>query len=55
MGDDDQCLVLHQRIDGLLNMFFIVRIDAGRCLIQQNNWCIFEDGTGNGYPLLFTA
>ena len=36
-------------------MHFVFRVNAGCCLVQQNNGGVFQHGAGNGDPLFFTA
>ena len=55
VGNNEDSLVLNEPPDGLLNLRFILRINAGRALIQQNDRGIFQKRPGDRKPLPFAA
>ena len=46
VGNNEDSLILNEPPDGLLNLRFILRINAGRALIQQNDRGIFQKRPG---------
>ena len=55
MGNRYDCFTMCQCGNSLLNQMLILWVNAGRGLIQNNNRRIFQHGSGNRNPLLFTA
>ena len=55
VGNDDERLAPHQPGHALLNDGFVFRVGIGCGLVQDNDRCVFEHGTGNGNTLLFAA
>ena len=53
MGNDETGPVLHESIQGLLNHPFSLVIHTGCRLIQNQDWRIFEQRSGDGDPLFF--
>lgn len=51
----DNRFAARQLRDGLLNEMFVFGVYARRCLIENDNRCIFKYRTCNGYALLFAA
>ena len=46
---------LDKRVDGFLHFHFIFGVQRGGRFVKQDDLRIFQDGTGNGYALLFSA
>ena len=55
VGDHDDGFAGRQLRDRALYQMLIFRIDADRCLIQNDDRRILEQCPCNGYPLFFTA
>lgn len=55
VGNNEDSLILNEPPDGLLNLRFILRINAGSALIQQNDRGIFQKRPGDRKPLPFAA
>ena len=55
VGNNKHGFILNEPSDGLLNLRFILRINAGRALIQQNDRGIFQKRPGDRKPLPFAA
>ena len=51
MGDDETGPVFHQRAHRLLNLHFRPGINTARCLIQNKNGGIGEDGPSDRQQL----
>ena len=55
MGDGDDGAALGQLGDGVLDEMLVLGVNAGGCLVQNDNGRIFKDCPGNGNTLLFPA
>lgn len=55
VGDDQHSLLLNQPGQRRLNQRFIFHVQAGSCLIQQNDGGILQKGPGDGNSLPLTA
>ena len=44
-----------ERVDGFLHFHFIFGVEGGGRFVQQNDWRVFQNGTGYGYALLLAA
>ena len=55
VGDDQHSFLLNQPGQRRLNQRFIFHVQAGSCLIQQNDGGILQKGPGDGNSLPFTA
>ena len=55
VGNRDDCLPTGQFRDGFLDQMLILRVDACRGFIQNNNRGILQHRPGNRNPLLFAA
>jgi len=55
MGDDHNSALGLQTAEGLLDVLFVLGIDAGGRLIQEENRCPLEKGAGNGDSLPFSS
>ena len=53
VGDDG--LAPGELGDGGLDQVLVLRVDAGRGLVQNDDGRVLKDGPGNGNPLFFTA
>ena len=53
--NDNQRLIFYQSADGLLQMHLVFRVNAGGCLVKQDNRRVLEHGAGDGDPLLFST
>lgn len=53
--DDNHRPSGNQRVDCFLYIYFILRIEGGRCFIQQYNGSFFQDGTCDGDALFFSS
>src|SRR5699024_10022260 len=51
----NQCFSLCKLFNRCLQFMFILRVNAGCCFIQDNDWSIFQNGSRYGNTLLFTA
>jgi hypothetical protein len=55
VGDDHNSALGLQTAEGLLDVLFVLGIDAGGRLIQEENRCPLEKGAGNGDSLPFSS
>ena len=51
MGHDKARAALHQLLKGILHQHLGTGVDAGRCLIQNQNWRASQHDTGNAEQL----
>ena len=45
----------NQRVDGFLHLHFIFWVERSGSFVQQDDLCVFQHGTGNGYALLLAS
>ena len=55
MSDHDDRLIPHQFFHCFLQLIFIFRIHICGCLVEDDDGRVFQDGAGDGDPLLFAA
>ena len=55
VGDGDDGPAPGELGDGGLDQVLVLRVDAGRGLVQNDDGRVLKDGPGNGNPLFFTA
>ena len=55
MGDDDACSAFHQVVKGILYGIFRDGVKGGGGFVQNQDFGIFQNNTGNGNTLLLTA
>ena len=55
MGNRYDRFPMCQRGNSLLNQMLVLRVNAGRGLVQNHNRRVFQHGSGNRNSLLFTA
>ena len=55
VGNGDNCTAFDKRINGFLHLYFIFRVERGGCFVQQDDLCVFQHGTGDGYALLLAS
>ena len=53
MGNGYDCTAFDKRADGFLYLHFIFRVKRGGRFVQQNDLCVFQHSTCDGYTLLF--
>ena len=55
MGNDEDGFVPDEAGKRFLNRRFIFNVQTGSCLVQQNDWRVFQEGTGDGNTLPLAA
>ena len=55
VSDDDGGTALHEGIEGFLNLFFGLGIEAGGGLVEEEDGGVFQDGPGDGHALALSA
>ena len=55
VGDGDDGLAPGQLGNGLLDEVLVLRVNAGGCLVQNDDGRVFQDGPGDGDALLLAA
>lgn len=55
VGNCDDGLAVSKGADSLLDQMLVFRVNAGRCLVQNDNGSVFQNRVGDGNPLSLTA
>ena len=55
MSNDENSFVPDEAGKRFLNRRFIFNVQTGSCLVQQNDWRVFQEGTGDGNALPLAA
>ncbi len=55
VGDGDDGFATGELGDGRLDQVLVLRIDAGRGLVEDDDGRILKDSPGDGNPLFFTT
>ena len=55
VGNGNDGASFNQRVDGFLHLHFIFWVERSGSFVQQDDLCVFQHGTGNGYALLLAS
>ena len=55
MGNNQRSGTLTNRVDGFLDLLLCLSIEGGCGLVEQHDWCLFQQSAGNSNSLFFTT
>ena len=55
VGNGDDGTSFDKRVDGFLHLYFVFGVERSGRFVQQDDWRVSQNGTGNGYALLLAS